>query len=137
MNHYQYIIREKSNYNAVVADIDKKEVDLDTVIWIAVPDNIELVLADPDSQEHELMKTDYNTVVPGTDMIAVLRKTDLIVRPSKPDHSIDVLQYICHNKDCEHVWIEPVLPQYGECDDDCPICGTRHCSPERLTAHIS
>lgn len=48
---------------------DDNVIDMDAVVWIAVPDSVELVLADPDDKMLSLTLTDYAEPVPGTDLI--------------------------------------------------------------------
>ncbi len=64
MKVYELIVKEKSDC----------EIDTDKVLWIAVPDNIKLALTDDAiaQKEYELVLTNYDRVIIGTDIVATV-----------------------------------------------------------------
>lgn len=67
------------------------------------------------------------------EVVGLLRK----LRNPEAVEYIDILSYKCHDQNCGHEWSESFDEQYGEHDDDCPNCGSRHNSPRRVAAEVA
>lgn len=42
-----------------------------------------------------------------------------------------LLRYTCHKENCGEKWVDHYEKKYGEVEADCPVCDSKHNTPEK------